>query len=133
MLDLESHAIWTWVWLCFLLIYIVNSVVVQLLNHVWLYETPWMIAHQVPLFFTVLQILLKFVCIQSVMSPNHLIFCCPHLLLPSIFLSIRVFSNELALHIRWLRFWNFSFSNSHSNEYSGLISFSIYWFDLNTV
>ena len=71
--------------------------------------------------------------IGSVMPSNHLILCCPLLLLPSIFLSIRVFSNELALHIRWPKYWNFSFSISPSNEYSGLISFTIDWFDLLAV
>ena len=71
--------------------------------------------------------------IESVMSSNHLILCCPLLLLPSIFLSIRVFSNELALHIRWPKYWSFSFSISPSNEYSGLISFRIDWLDLLVV
>ena len=71
--------------------------------------------------------------IESVMSSNHLILCCPLLLLPSIFPSISVFSNELALHIRWPKYWSFSFSTSPSNEYSGLISFRIDWFDLLAV
>ena len=71
--------------------------------------------------------------IESVMSSNHLILCCPLLLLPSIFPSIRVFSNELALYIRWLKYWSFSFSTSPSNEYSGLISFRTNWFDLLAV
>ena len=71
--------------------------------------------------------------IESVMPSNHLILCCPLLLLPSIFLSIRVFSNESALHIRWSKYWSFSFSISPSNEYSGLISFRIDWFDLLAV
>ena len=73
---------------------------------------------------------LKFMSIKSVMLSNHLILCCPLLLLPSIFLSIRVFSNESVLHIRWTKYWSFSFSISPSNEYSGLISFKIEWFDL---
>ena len=74
--------------------------------------------------------LLKLMSIESVMPSNHLIFCCPLLFLPSVFPSIRVFSNELALHIRWSKYWSFSFSISPSNEYSGLISFRIDWFDL---
>ena len=75
-------------------------------------------------------ILLKFMSIKSVMPLNHLILCCPLLLLPSILPSTRVFSNESALHIRWPKYWSFSFSISPSNEYSGLISFRIDWFDL---
>ena len=71
--------------------------------------------------------------IESVMPSNHLILYCPRLLLPSIFPSIRVFSNESVLHIRWPKYWNFSFSISPSNEYSGLISFKIDWFDLLAV
>ena len=71
--------------------------------------------------------------IESVMSSNHLILCCPLLLLPSIFPSIRVFSNESVLHIKWPEYWSFSFSISPSNEYSGLISFRINWFDLIAV
>ena len=77
--------------------------------------------------------LLKLMSIKSVMPSNHLIVCCPLLLLPSIFPSIRVFSNELALHIRWPEYWSFSFRTSPSNEYSALISFRIDWFDLFTV
>ena len=80
--------------------------------------------------FTSSQSLLKFTSIESVMPSNHLILCCPLLCLPSIFPSIRVFSNESVLHIRWPEYWNFSFSISPSNEYSGLISFRIDWFDL---
>ena len=104
-------------------------VVVQLLSHVRLLATPWGAAHQASLSFTVLQSLLKLMSIESMMPSNHLILCHPRLLLPSIFLSIRVFSNELALCIRWPKYWSFSFSNSLSNEYSGLISFRIGWFD----
>ena len=77
--------------------------------------------------------LLKLMSIELVMPSNHLILCCPLLLLPSIFPSIRVFSNESALHIRWPEYWSFSFSISPSNEYSGLISFRIDWYDLLTV
>ena len=75
----------------------------------------------------------KFMSVESVMLPNHLILCRPHLLLPSIFPSIRVFSNESALHIRWPKYWSFSFSISPSNEYSALISFRMDWLDLLAV
>ena len=77
--------------------------------------------------------LLKLMSIESVMPSNHLIFCRPLLLLPSIFPSIRVFSNESAIHIRWPKYWSFSFNISPSNEYPGLISFSMYWVDLLAV
>ena len=87
--------------------------------------TPWTAARQAPLFSTVSQSLLKFMSIELVMLSNDLILCYPLLLLPSIFPSIRVFSNELALHIRWPKYWSFSFSISPSSEYSGLISFRI--------
>ena len=92
-----------------------------------LFATPWTAAHQTPLSCTISRSLLKFMSIQSVMLSNHLILCHPLLLLPSIFPSIRVFS---AFHIRWSKYWSFSFSNSPSNEYSGLISLRIDWFDL---
>ena len=95
--------------------------------------TPWIAARQASLFFPISQSLLKLMSIGSVMSSNHLILCCPPLLLPSIFPSIRVFSNELALCIKWPKYWSFSFSISLSNEYSGLISFRIDWFDLLAV
>ena len=95
--------------------------------------TPWTAAHQASLSITNLQSLLKLISIESVMPSNHLILCCPLLLLPSIFPSIRVFSNELALHIMWPKYWNFSFSISLSNEYSGLISFRMDWLDLLAV
>ena len=93
-------------------------------------STPWTAALQASLSFTVSQSLLKLMSIESVMPSNHLIFCCPLLLLPSVFPSIRVFSNELVLCIRWPKYWSFSFSTSPSNGYSGLISFRIDWFDL---
>ena len=93
--------------------------------------TPWTAAYQASLSITNSQSLLKFMSIESVMPSNHLILCCTLLLLTSIFLSIRVFSNELALHIRWPKYW--SFSISPSNDYSGLISFTIAWFDLLAV
>ena len=98
---------------------------VQLLSHVRLFATPWTAACQAFLSITSSWSLLKLMSIESVMPSNHLILCCPLLLLPSIFPSIRVFSNELALHIRWPKYWSFSFSISPSNEYSGLISFGL--------
>ena len=95
--------------------------------------TPWTTTRQASLSFTIFQSLLKFMSIESVMLSNHLIFCCPLLLLPSIFPSIRVFSNESTLHIRWSEYWSFSFRISPSNECSGLISFRIDLLDLLTV
>ena len=95
--------------------------------------TPWTAACQASLPFTISQSLLKLMSIESVMPSNHLIICRPLLLLPSAFPSIRVFSSELALHIRWPKYWSFSFSISPSSDYSGLISFSIDWFDLPAV
>ena len=106
---------------------------VQSLSHVQLFATPWNAAHQAYLSITNSQSLLKLMSIESVMPSNHLIFCCPLLLPPSIFSSIRVFSNESVLCIRWPKYWSFSFSISLSNEYSGLISFSIDWFDFLAV
>ena len=96
---------------------------VQLLSHVWLSATPWTAARQAFLFITNSQSMLKFTSIKSVMPSNHLILCRPLLLLPSIFPSIRVFSYESVLCISWPKYWNFSFSISPSNEYSGLIFF----------
>ena len=95
--------------------------------------TPQTVACQASLSFTISHSLLKLMSIESVMPSNHLILCHPLLLLPSIFPSSRVFSNESVLCIRWLKYWSFSFSISHFNEYSGLISFRIDWFDLLTV
>ena len=103
--------------------------VVQYLSHVWLFATTWSIAHQASLSFTISRSLLKLMSIESVMPSSHLILCRPLILLPSIFPSIRVFSNESALSIRWPKFWSFSFSISPSNEYSGLISYRMDWFD----
>ena len=100
-------------------------VVVQLPSWVWLFATPWAAAHQASLSFTVSQSLLKIMSIESVMPSDHLIFCCPLLLLPSIFPSTGVFSNESVLPFRWPKYWSFSFRISPSNEYSGLISFRI--------
>ena len=106
---------------------------VQSLSHVQLFVTPWTAACQAFLSITNFQSLLKLMSIESVMPSNHLILCCTLLLLPSVFPSIRVFSNESVLHIRWPKYWNFSFSISPSNEYSELISFRIAWFDLLAV
>ena len=106
---------------------------VQSLSHVWLFATPWTTALQASLSITNSQSLLKLISITLVMSPNNLILCCPLLLFPSIFPSIRVFSNESVLHIRWPKYWSFSFSVSPSNEYSGLISFKMDWLDLLAV
>ena len=89
---------------------------------------PWTAACQASLSFTISQSLLKFMSIESVMPSNHLLLCCPLLLLPSIFPSIRIFSSESALHIRWSNYWSFSFNVCPSDEYSGLISFRINWF-----
>ena len=108
-------------------------VVVQSFRRVCLFENPWTAAHQAPLSFTSSQSLLKVMPIESVMPSNHLILCRPLLLLPSVFPSIRVLSNESALHIRRPKYWSFSFSISPSNEYSGLISFRMDWFDLLAV
>ena len=102
------------------------GVVVQPLSHVQLFVTPWTGACQVSLSFTISLSFLKLMSIESVMPSN---LCCP-LLLPSIFPSIRVFSNESTLRIRWPKFWSFSFNTSPFSEYSGLISFRIDWFDL---
>ena len=106
---------------------------VQLLSHVRLFATPWTAALQASLSITNSQSMLKLIPIELAMSSNHLILCCPLLLLPSIFPSIRVFSKESVLHIRWPKYWSFSFNISPSNEYSGLISFKIDWFDLLAV
>ena len=106
---------------------------VRLLSHVRLFVSPWTTACQASLSITNSWSLLKLMSIESVMLSNYLILCQPLLLLPSIFPRIRVFSNELVLHIRWLTYWSFSFSISPSNEYSGLISLRIDWFDLLVV
>ena len=95
--------------------------------------TPWTVAHQVSLSFTISRSLLKFMPIEWVMPSSHLILCHALLLLTSIFLSIKVFSKELALRIRWPKYWSLSFNISLSSEYSGLISFRIDWFDLFAV
>ena len=108
-------------------------IVVQLLSCVHFSMTPWTAAHQATLSFTISWSLLKLMSIESVMTLNHLILCRPLLLLPSVFPSIRVFSNELAFFVRWTKYWRFNFSISPSNEYSGLIFFRIDWFDLLAV
>ena len=99
------------------------------LSHVRLFATPWTAAHQASLSITISWNLLKLMSIELMMPSNHLILCRPLLLLPAVFPSIRVFSSELALHIRWPKYWSFSFNISPSNEYSGLISLRIDWFD----
>ena len=105
----------------------------QSLSRVQLFVTPWTAARQASLSITNSLSLLKLTSIERVMPSNHLILCCPLLLLSLIFLSIRVFSNESALHIRWPKYWSFSFSIHPSNGYSGLISFRIDLLDLLTV
>ena len=104
--------------------------VFQFSSSVWFFVIPWITACQASLSITNSRSLLKLMSIESVMPSNHLILCRPLLLLPSIFPSIRIFSNESVLHIRWPTYWSFSFSVSPSNEHSGLISFRIDWFDL---
>ena len=103
---------------------------VHLLSHVRLFVTPWTAARQASLSFSISQSLLKLMSIELMMPSNHLIFCRPLLLLPSIFPYIRVFSNESALCIRWPKYWSFSFSISSSIEYLELIFFKMDWFDL---
>ena len=106
---------------------------VQLLRCVQLFATPWTTACQVSLSITNSLSPPRPVSIVLVMPSNHLILCCPLLLLPSIFPSIRVFSNESALHIRWSKYWSFSFNIRPSNEHPGLISFRMGWLDLCAV
>ena len=106
---------------------------VQSLSCVQLFVTPWTAARRASLSITSSRSLLKLMSIESVMPSNHLILCCPLLFPPSIFPSIRVFSNESALYIRWPKYWNFSFSISPSNEHPGLISFRMDWLDLLAV
>ena len=106
---------------------------VQSLSRVRLFATPWTAGHQASLSTTNSQSLLKLMSIKSVIASNHLILCCPLLLLPSIFPSIRGFSNESALRIRWPKYWSFTFSINPFNEYSGQISFRMDWLDLLSV
>ena len=109
------------------------SIAVQLLSCVRLFAAPWTSICQASLSFTISRSLLKLMSIESVMPSNHLIPCHPLLLLASVFPSIRVFSSESALHIKWPKYWSFSFSMNPSSEYSGLISFRIDWLDLLAV
>ena len=104
-----------------------------MLSYAGLPVPPWTAESQASLSITNTWSLLKLMSIESVMPSNHLILCCLHLLLPSIFPSIRVFSNESVLHTRWPKYWSFSFNISSSNEYSGLISFRIDWLDFLAV
>ena len=106
---------------------------VQLLSHVRLFATPWTVERQASLSITNAQSFHKLMPIELVMPSNHLIICCYFLLLPSIFPSIRFFSNESVLRIRWPKYWSFSFNISPSNEHSGLISFRMDWLDLLAV
>ena len=106
---------------------------VQSLSHVRLFVTSWTAACQASLSITNSRSLFKLISIKSVMPSNHLVLCCPLLFLSSIFPSVRVFSSESVLHIRWPKYWSFSLGISPSNEYSGLISFRIDWLDLLAV
>ena len=128
----HTHKLETWNRF-YLFIYLgdcLTIVIIQSLSCIWLFATPWTAAHQASLSFTISRSLLQLMSVESMMSSNHFILCYFLLLLPSIFPSIRVFSNESALRIRWPMYWRFSFNISPSNEYSGLISFRTYWFDL---
>ena len=109
------------------------AVIVQSLSHALLFVTPWTAAHQASLSITNSQSPPKPMSIESLMPPNHLILYCPLLLLPSIFPSIRVFSSESVLSIRWPKYWSFCFNCSPSSEYSGLISVRMDWLDLLAV
>ena len=117
----------------FILLIKVNISSLQSLSHVQFFATPWTASHQASLSIHNSWSLLKLMSIESVISSNHLVLCHPLLFLPSIFPSIRVFSNESSLHIRWPNYWSFSFSISPSNKYPRLISFRIDWFDLLAV
>ena len=120
--------------MCFILQeYTLQFSSVQSLSHVWLFATLWLTAHQASLSIINSRSPPKSMSIESMMPSNHLILCHPLLLLPSIFPSIRVFSNESPLHIRWPKFWSFSFNISPSNEHPGLISFRMDWLDLLAV
>ena len=107
--------------------------IMSMFSHVQIFATPWTEAHQASLSFTISWRLIKFMSIDLVMLSNYFILCHPLLLLPSIFPNIRISFNELALHIKRPKYWSFSFSISPSNEYSGLISFSINAFDFLTI
>ena len=108
-------------------------IVVQLLSCVRCFSTPRIASRQASVSSTISRSLLKFMSIESMMQSNHLILCHPLFILPSIFSSMRVFSNKLILRVQWPKYWSFSFSIRPSNEYSGLISYKIDWFDLLAV
>ena len=128
------YAAWTWLTVSFSTLGKFATISsVQSLSHVWLFATPWGAAHQASLSITNSWSLLKLMFIVSVMSSNDLILHCPLLFPPSIFTSIRVFSNESVLCIRWPEYWSFSISISPSSEYSELISYRIDWLDLRAV
>ena len=129
-IDLNMY---TYLYTCIHISIHIHFVVVQTPTRVRLFVTLWTATQQDSLSFTISWSLLKLMSMESVMPSNYLILCYPLLLLPSIFPSIRVFSNESALRVRWPKYWNFSFSISPSNEYSGLISFRMDLFDLLTV
>ena len=124
---------WHWIRIFFLCSIFLQFSSVQSLGHIRLFATPWTVACQVSLSITNSWSLLKLMSIESVMPSNHHILCCSLFLPPSIFLSIRVFSNESVLCIRWPKYWSFSFNISPSNEYSGLISFRMDWLNLLAV
>ena len=123
------HSIYLW-WSVYLNLQFSS---VQSLGHLWLFATPWIAACQASLSITNSQSSLKLMSIESVMPSSHLILCCPLLLLPPIPPSIRVFSNESTLRMRWPKYWSFSFSSIPSNEHPGLISFRMDWLDLLAV
>ena len=122
----NTYVALTLCWRFFKILYIHS---VQSLSRVWLFATPWTAACPASLSITSSQSLLKLMAIESVMPSNHFILCRPLLLPPSIFPNIRVFSNDSVLHIRWPKYWSFSFSISLSNEHSRLISFRMDWLD----
>ena len=136
------HTVYTYLVQCLVSKYFYNKSIksiwilldsVQSLSHVWLFVIPWTAARQASLSIANSWRLLKLMFIESMMPSNHLILCCPLFLLPSLFPSIRVFSNESALRSRWPKYWSFSFNISSSNEYSGLISFRMDLLDLLAV
>ena len=127
-------------WICYLMLHVIQRISflfqfssVQSLSHVLLFVTPWTEARQASLSITNSQSLLKLMLLELVIWSSQLILCCPLLFPPSIFPSIRVFSNESALHTRWPKYWSFTFIISASSEYTGLISFRMDWLDLLTV
>ena len=131
---IEQWFLWILVIHCdFVLCFLLFSCSVQSLSHVWLFATPWTTARQASPSITNSWSSPKLMCIQSVMPSSHLILCHPLLLLPPIPPSIRVFSNESTLHMRWPKYWNFSFSIIPSSEHPGLVSFRMDWLDLLAV